>query len=264
MTYKLKQSVISTLALVSFFIVFFTIDTTSVSAYEIASTTLFRQASTTAYWKLNNTSDSRGSFTLTNDNTVTFNRAVYLNGAYYTNANTNKCLRNDNSSPAGITYAQFATAWSVSAWVYEEARNAGDVNDPWGFQVVNATQRRNAALGSLSGQLYLVVFDGTANAIPTGYIIDLNKWYHTAVTYDGTKMRLYVNGILKYVYERTMGNTASVQTGGFGVGCNRQNTTNFNFWSGRVDDVAVFTKTLSQAEIQNLYALQQFFRLFDF
>lgn len=234
------------------------------SAYELAGNTLFKQASTSAYYKMENANDSmfRG-FTLTNDNTVTFTSGKYTLAADYSTANTNKCLRRDEDSPSGLTYAQFGTAWSISSWVYEQTQGAGG-NAPWGFQVQAAGNgRRNATLLSTSGALSLSIFDGVSSNFIPGRNLPLNTWTHIVITYDGTNIRFYINAILVGRWPYTApGLNFSAEAGGIGIGCGRQNNTSVNFWSGREDDFAIYTKTLSPVEIQNLFGLQMFFHDF--
>ena len=75
-----------------------------------------------------------------------------------------------------------------------------------------------------------------------------NRWYHVAATYNGTTMLLYINGILE--------NTKHIN---FTI---EQNQTNlligygtYGYFNGTIDEVAVWNRSLSRTEIENLYNL---------
>src|SRR2546426_12527878 len=76
-------------------------------------------------------------------------------------------------------------------------------------------------------------------------ILSTNVWYHVALTYDGSIARLYVNGVLKdsrvYTVSLPDGNLFHV---GEGVSGNR--------WNGVIDEVRVFSRALTGAEIAGL------------
>ena len=70
-------------------------------------------------------------------------------------------------------------------------------------------------------------------------------WTHLAATYDGANMRIYVNGVLARTVARTgaINRTASpLRVGG--------NNAWGEFFAGLIDEVRVYNRALSQAEIQ--------------
>jgi hypothetical protein len=75
---------------------------------------------------------------------------------------------------------------------------------------------------------------------------DLNVWKHVAISYDGTTLRFYVNGVLN-----GQANGAHTSTNNpliFG----RWTSPNNEFWNGLMDEVRLYNRMLSQAEIQVL------------
>ncbi len=95
-----------------------------------------------------------------------------------------------------------------------------------------------------SGQLR---FTSGAGFVSFGAALPTNTWTHVAVTYDGTTMRAYVNGALYGTpqainlpaLERTApGRVAWI----FGAG-------NADYFSGTIDEVRVYGRALSQAEV---------------
>jgi len=87
----------------------------------------------------------------------------------------------------------------------------------------------------------LAYFDGNT-------VVQLNTWYHIGMTYDGSALRLYVNGVLDGSVPAT-GNIPSIagplRIGGVGGGP----------WdlAGRLDELGLYDRALSAAELQAIY-----------
>ena len=75
--------------------------------------------------------------------------------------------------------------------------------------------------------------------------IQLNSWTHLAATYDGTSLRLYVNGVL--VGTRATGGAMLTSTGVLRIG---GNGIWGEFFQGRIDEIRVYNRALTLAEIQ--------------
>jgi hypothetical protein len=73
----------------------------------------------------------------------------------------------------------------------------------------------------------------------------LNTWTHLAGTYDGTTLRLYINGVQV---------SSQAQTGAIGTSTQALtiggDTIAGQFWSGLIDEVRIYNRALTQAEIQ--------------
>lgn len=77
--------------------------------------------------------------------------------------------------------------------------------------------------------------------------LSANTWYHVAATYDGSSMKIYINGVLDATKSQT---GAFSSNGAFNVGYSYSTSRNFN---GKVDEVRVWKKALTQTEIsQNM------------
>ncbi len=81
----------------------------------------------------------------------------------------------------------------------------------------------------------------------TLYPTDGNTWIHVAATYDGSTIKLYINGKLE------SSQSASFQIGvndlGLGIGAEENG---YRPMRGTIDEVRVYTRALSDAEIQDL------------
>jgi hypothetical protein len=89
-------------------------------------------------------------------------------------------------------------------------------------------------------------FDSGPTFLSFGAALPTNTWQHVAITYDGTTMRAYVDGALYGTPQAiSLGAVnAPVQIGAwiFGSG-------NADYFSGTIDEVRVYDRALSQAEI---------------
>ena len=87
---------------------------------------------------------------------------------------------------------------------------------------------------------------GSANPVYGTSPLPINTWSHLALTYDGTALRLYVNGTLAGSLSYTGGLTTSanpLQIGGDSI--------YGQFFSGLIDEVRVYNIALTPAQIQS-------------
>jgi glucose/arabinose dehydrogenase/PKD repeat protein len=90
------------------------------------------------------------------------------------------------------------------------------------------------------------VFVGGLNITAEGTALPANVWTHVAGTYDGSVLRLFVNGV--QAASATISGTISVSTGPLRIGGNSMWG---EFFQGRIDDVRVYNRALTQGEIQS-------------
>jgi hypothetical protein len=81
----------------------------------------------------------------------------------------------------------------------------------------------------------------------TPYPVDGNTWIHLAATYDGTDIRIYVDGAEEAVSPQTFVISANALE--LGIGAQSDGTRHFQ---GAVDDVRVYSRALSGPEIAEL------------
>jgi len=150
-------------------------------------------------------------------------------------------------------------ALTLDAWVFLRTLSAGDVvsynfSSNMGYQLVFGGNPL-----ALVGQLG----DGTNDyflnlQVPITQFVT-NRWYHLALTFDGAMGRLYVDGILKdsfakttvlqYTNARECAIGASLDNGPGSVGPYGARL----FFSGRIDEVEILDRALSQSEILAIF-----------
>jgi Concanavalin A-like lectin/glucanases superfamily/PASTA domain len=135
-----------------------------------------------------------------------------------------------------------------------------------GWECILMKERGVVGEGLLSYALY--AHDGAPLSlglpVPAGYVrvnpvltttdravrgvaaLPLNTWTHLATTYDGTNQRMYVNGVLVSTVAGTGG--INQANGALRIGGNASSTG--EFFQGLIDEVRVYNRALSQAEIQ--------------
>jgi|GEM_PF-6474414 len=83
----------------------------------------------------------------------------------------------------------------------------------------------------------------------TPYPTDGNTWMHIAATYDGTTLKVYINGALDNSKAATT--TIAANTTNLGIGAEPA-TTPINFFKGSIDDARIYNRALTLEEIQEL------------
>jgi alpha-mannosidase len=153
---------------------------------------------------------------------------------------------NDYVRVAGSASLDLGRTGTVEAWVkldtlghWQGVVAKGSANtDPshnYAIELSNAN-RWNCILGNGTSSLTL-----QSPSAPT-----TNQYYHVACTWDGTTARLYVDGVLSVSSSQLVtptGNAAPLSLGQFGGDVDRLD--------GIIDEVRIYSRALSQAEIQN-------------
>jgi glucose/arabinose dehydrogenase/PKD repeat protein len=80
-----------------------------------------------------------------------------------------------------------------------------------------------------------------------GPALPANTWTHVAVTYDGAVLRAFVNGVQRGTNQAV---TLASVTAALQVGAWINGNQNADFWSGTIDEVRVYGRALTAAEIQ--------------
>jgi formylglycine-generating enzyme required for sulfatase activity len=82
-------------------------------------------------------------------------------------------------------------------------------------------------------------------------ILDVNKWYHLAGTWDGDSMRLFVNGLK---INTAIGPKSPISSNSGSVQIGRLRDISFQYYvDGSIDDIHIYNHALSAAEIDSLY-----------
>ncbi len=79
--------------------------------------------------------------------------------------------------------------------------------------------------------------------------LSTGTWTHIAATYDGSQMRVYVNGVL----DGFLGTSIAIPTNNLPlrIGADQNGS---NLFNGLIDEVEIFSRALSAAEILSIYS----------
>lgn len=183
------------------------------------------------------TSDRSGNGNTGTLSGATWTTAGHAGAALSFNGTTNRVNVN-NSASLGLT-----SGMTLEAWVYPTALSS------W----------RTVILKEGSGGLVFALYAHDNVPTPAAYVrvggvdvrvaglspLPLNTWTHLATTYDGTTLRLYVNG--GQVGSQAASGAIQVSTGLLRLGGNAV----WGEWlAGRIDDVRIYNRALTAAEIQ--------------
>ena len=92
-------------------------------------------------------------------------------------------------------------------------------------------------------------WNGSPDTYPANATIAASGWTHVALTYDGTKLQSYINGVEKGSWSGTLA-VKNKTSGEFRLGRdNRSDSTAFN---GRMNDFRIYDHALSAAEVKEI------------
>ncbi|HTG65341.1 MAG TPA: LamG-like jellyroll fold domain-containing protein [Flavobacterium sp.] len=96
----------------------------------------------------------------------------------------------------------------------------------------------------------VISFYWNNNSITATHSIDTDRWYHVAVTFDGTNYNLYIDGILE---KTTAGVNPTLNSVDFIIGAMSQNTdVPYNYFNGWMDEVRVWNVSLNVDQIRKM------------
>jgi len=128
---------------------------------------------------------------------------------------------------------------------------AGDGSNLLGYGTSGSLQAFSLAVtkyvNNPNHRLYLHVWNNTYDISGTTQILE-NNWYLATVTYDGSTLKLYLNGNLEGSSSTSSLNTT---TSDFIIGQGIYGT--WNTLNGKIDEVAIFNVELTAQEVLDIY-----------
>jgi len=180
--------------------------------------------------------------------------AGYFNGS-------NDYLQTPNLSAINSSTQPF----SVAAWFNASA--AGVIVDETGQTSINTGWHDSWIELLSSGSVGVRIWNCTSTTAGTA---NLNVWNHVVLTYDGSNLHGYLNGVANGSVACARSSPGASGHGEYlNLGGNDSTNLGSGAWfSGIIDDVHVYNRALSAAEVQALYsssatAYQRYFYLSD-
>lgn len=159
---------------------------------------------------------------------------------------------NDGVNCGGLTISTgFLT---LSLWMNPSSTSRGDLVTKWNNGVATGDQY-NLLYGNtgVKPQLYVSSGASTGTSGVGSAVLSQGTWYFITAVYDGTVAYVYLNGLLQA--SSTIGLTMNSVTGQtLWVG---RNAVSDGYYSGKLDDVRIYNRALSAAEVFALYDASQ-------
>ena len=141
----------------------------------------------------------------------------------------------------------FTTGMTLEAWVYPTTMGSGS------WRTVLLKERPGGEVYNLYAHATNVTATYVVRAAQPSVPLDaraptqlpVNTWSHLAATYDGSMLRLYVNGT--QVGTRTVAGPLLTSSGVLRLG---GNSVWGEYFSGRLDEIRIYNRALTTAEIQ--------------
>ncbi len=135
-----------------------------------------------------------------------------------------------------------ANSRSVSVWFYQSSL-ANRTMVGWGAATGGNLFDFIVSSGTVLGHFFGAGFDTSVGA-PS---YSTGVWNHAVMTYDGTTVKVYLNGVFKNSKALTLNTTNSVVRIGDGY------YDPYRYFSGQIDDVRIYNYPLTPTQIKTLY-----------
>jgi hypothetical protein len=208
-----------------------------------------RPSTLVGYWQLNGDGEDRaGGNTLTAEGNVSF-VAGRLNQAADVDGTVSSTLR----APGRSAYDVVAAGFTVESFVRVESLVGANpriirVGPPrhledevWELYICN----ESCSQGTV--EFVVVHRRAVAADLQSNRAVTDGQWHHVAVTYDGSVLKLYVDGVLDNSLSQT-GIQANVGSGTMTLGRNIDPSDQLD---GQIDEVRMWNEARTQAEIQH-------------
>lgn len=214
-----------------------------------------------SYWKLDEASGSRadsvGGNTLTDNNTVTQNPGKVSTAAQFTAANSESLSIADNAS-----FDAIGAAMSLSLWVYPDSFLANNaILTKWTYATDGEWSCDTGGGGGTTARMLIAgsATDPVTNLGTSPIILAVTTWAHLVWVFDGSqtgnaaRLKLYANGVLQTLaFTGTIPATIRNGTAPLRMGAWSGSLT--RYWNGRMDDVKLWSRALTAAEVAEDYA----------
>jgi hypothetical protein len=213
----------------------FSTDRPWVTATQIGGST-YLETNLIAHWEFESgaiTTDSKGAYTLTNNNSVTNATGKQGDAADFESGSS-------QSLTLAADSAFLPAAYSISCWINKES-NSG----------LNAIWSKEA-----SGVGYVFYTNGTDLSIThqgvdtltiTG-AISTATWHHVVVSWDGTTIRVFIDGRERGIVVASLVSSTAQQAIG-----NRSSGVSSGYFDGLIDELSFYQRGLHYGDVLDLY-----------
>ena len=177
---------------------------------------------------------------------ITYNSEGKKNGAYEFNGTTSKVLFKDSSSlKSGI--------FSLSLWF--KSNSGAEQTLFWDEtnRTVAATEGFMTTLKNGQINFYLGIGGSKETILPASNGLNDNTWHNLILTYDGSIMKVYVDGQLSGT-KSSIGKIAFANENKIQVGMGYINSAAWGPFNGSMDEIKYWNRALNSKEITEVYS----------
>lgn len=156
----------------------------------------------------------------------------------------------------GDTRQTVGSTYTIETWFRTDTTRGGKLVGFGNNQARGSNQYDKHIYMTNGGRLVYGVYTGATRTITTPGAYNDNQWHHVVATQGPGGMTLYVDGAQKGTLAVTTHENFSGywHAGGDSLGGWPDRPTS-EYWSGRLDETAVYPTVLSAAQVQNHYTL---------
>ena len=140
---------------------------------------------------------------------------------------------------------------TMAAWINQDAWNT---NAQWfDKNCHNGGEHSSYGIGAFGDGKSFNMFLGTGNSRPTlnkPHAMDAKTWHHVVGTYDGSTMKIYVDGEVAAEQDQKF-DFKGTNDQDLRIGCSKDRP-QYTFENGSIDEAAVWRRALSEDEIQEI------------
>ena len=185
----------------------------------------------------------------------------WVNGATSTGQALDFDGNNDYVSVGDSVNLDIVGSITVATWVRANSFGVGGDEERLVFKGTGPSNGNIYTLGIGDSKamfsLHLAIFSGSncqgsSPCIAGNTTLATNRWYYLVGTYDGTVIRIYVDGRLDGSQNAVSTGTADANAVLFGARSDGQDTL-----TGSLDEVRIYNRALTSSEVERLYKLQK-------
>ncbi len=165
------------------------------------------------------------------------NKAAYFNGS-------------NSYTYASSSVQQPTTDFSVSVWSKWDSKPSGSVGLVGNFRTGGGGTQPGLAIAKFNGTNVFRFYTGQNDYVSGTTNFSTNTWYHVVGTYDGSNMKIYVNGVLEGTQPYT--GTPLTTTEPLVIGRMYGNYSGY-YHNGLINQVRLFNNAISALQVTELY-----------
>jgi hypothetical protein len=144
--------------------------------------------------------------------------------------------------------------YTIAGWFYKAVGSSGrDVMVARQYRSSSANTSAIYVESATEDIRFYGSFGGSSVTVIPNVIMTEERWYYIATSYDGTNIKMYIDGELVNTKSETR--AVDYSANNWFIGADQDNTTNCtSFWQGLIDEVKIYNYALTADQVKSDYA----------